>query len=273
MIRIETEKKSIKVGEYYVRVNGVYVVGGGEDLDLLQRIYAAKDCKRVVFEEKLGGKESIRYHYLSFDVKMYRVYGSIQGLLEQFGDVYVLDLYETPPDKTSVKKVVGLLERKNVVVFGVLLLAVVGVFIVWTKREKEVPKPLEVQAPPPPRVPQVPAYIPCRTNLPSFAQLFDYSDQVVRGKLIKSIHEKTIEMPLELMEVKAVKKGEISLPSIMDEREFNMQDMGDKVVFSMGGYDKCLMFIELNRELPLVVEELTTQSCRLYLEKSCVGER
>jgi hypothetical protein len=270
MIRIEENKKNIKVGEYYVKVNGVYVVGDGGDLEILWRLHAANGYKRVVFEEKLGGKEEVRYHYFSFDAKMYRVYSSIQGLLEQFGDVYVFDLYAIPPNKKSVKRVVGFLSRKNLVVFGILLTAIIGVYIFSSKREVESPV---VQPPPPPPIeePPAPVYIPCRTNLPSFAQFFDYSDQVLNGKLIKSVEDKTVEMPLEVMEVKPVEEKTIKLPAGLDEREFNMQDMGDRVVFSIGGYDNCLMFIDLNKALPLVVEELTMGSCRLSLEKSCIG--
>jgi len=272
MIRTETDKRNIKVDEYYVWVNGVYVAGDGGDLELLWRLYAANGYKRVVFEEKLGGKESVRYHYFSFDAKEYKVYSSIQGLLELYGDIYVLDLDEVPPNKKSVKRVVGLLNRKNVIVFVALLTAIAGVFTVFTGREKTVEKPKAVQPPPPPpQVPQPPVHIPCRTNLPSFVKSFDYSDQVVNGKIIKSLQDKTVEVPLELMEVRAAEKAQINLPATLDEKEFNMRDVGDKTVFSMGGYDKCLMFIVLNRELPLVVEELTTQSCRLYLEKSCLG--
>jgi len=272
MIRIEENKKNIKVGEYYVKVNGVYLVGDGGDLEILWRLHAADGYKRVVFEERLGGKEEVRYHYFDFDARMYRVYGSIQGLLEQFGDVYVFDLYEIPPNKKSVKKVVGFLNSRNVVVFGVLLTAIIGVYIFSSKKEVERPV---VQLPPPTPIqePQTPVYIPCRTNLPSFVKSFDYSNQVVNGKVIKSLQDKTVEVPLELMEVRAVEKAQISLPATIDEKDFNMQDMGDRVVFSMGGYDDCLMFIDLNKTLPLVVEELTMQSCRLYLEKSCVGER
>ena len=273
MIRMEENKKNIKVGEYYVRVNGVYVVGDGGDLELLWRLHAANGRKRVVFEERLGGKESVRYHYFSFEAKMYRVYSSIQGLLEQFGDVYVLNLDEVLPDKKSVEKTAGFLNRKNVVVFAALLTAIAGVWTVWTTRERVVEKPQALQPPPPPppQVPQTPVYVPCRTNLPSFVQSFDYSDQVVNGKVIKSLQDKTVEVPLELMEVKAAEKAQISLPATVDEKNFNMQDMGDKTVFSMGGYDNCLMFIDLNGALPLMVEELTMQSCRLSLEKSCVG--
>jgi hypothetical protein len=272
MIRIEESKKNIKVGEYYVRVNGVYVVGDGGDLELLWRLRAADGYRRVVFEERLGGKEEARHHYFSFGERVYRVYGSIQGLLEQFADVYVFDLYEVPPNKKVVKKVVGFLNTKNVVVFVALLLAIVGV---WTALEKKKESPAKVKVvqpppPPPPQVPQTPAYIPCRTNLPSFAKLFDYSDQVINGRLIKFIEEKTVEMPFELMEVKPVEGVKIFLPSGLDEREFNMQDMGDRTVFSINGYDDCLMFIDLNKTLPLVVEELTMGNCRLYLEKSCI---
>jgi len=272
MIRIETDRGKIKVGEYYVRVNGVYVVGDGGDLEILWRLYAAEGYRRVVFEERLGGKEEARYHYLSFDVKMYRVYSSIQGLLEQFGDVYVFDLYEIPPNKKSVKRVAGFLNRKNLVVFVALLSAIVGVWVAFEKKKEEQARARVVQTPPPPppQVPQAPAYILCRTNLPSFAQLFDYSDQVLDGKLIKSVGDKTVEMFLEVMEVKPVKEKSINLPAGLDEKEFNMQDMGDKVVFSMGNYDSCLMFIDLNKSLPLVVEELTMQNCRLSLEKSCI---
>jgi len=271
MIRMEADKRNIKAGEYYVRVNGVYVVGDGGDLELLWRLYSAKGYRRVVFEEKLGGKESVRYHYFFFDAKEYKVYSSIQGLLELYGDIYVRDLDEIPPNKKSVKKLVGFLNRQNVLIFAALLAAIAGVFTVFTKRERTVEEPKVVQPPPPPQVPQAPVYIPCRTNLPSFANSFDYSDQVVNGKVIKSLQDKTVEVPLELMEVRAVEKAQISLPATLDERDFSMQDMGDKAVFSLSGYDNCLMFIILNRELPLVVEELTMQSCRLYLEKSCVG--
>jgi len=272
MIRIEENKKNIKVGEYYVKVNGVHVVGDGGDLELLWRLHAANGYKRVVFEEKLGGKEEVRYHYFSFDVKMYRVYNSIQGLLEQFGDVHVFDLYEIPPNKKSVKRVIGFLNRKNLVVFAALLLAIVGVWMVFEKRRESEVKARVVQAPPPPpQVPQTPPYIPCRTNLPSFAQLFDYSDQVLNGKLIKSVEDKTVETFLEVMEVKPVEEKTIKLPAGLDEREFNMQDMGDRLIFSLSGYDNCLMFIDLNKALPLVVEELTMGSCRLSLEKSCIG--
>jgi hypothetical protein len=270
MIRIEEDKKNIKVGEYYVKVNGVYVVGDGGDLELLWRLYAANGCGRVVFEERLGGKEETRYHYFSFDVKMYRVYSSIQGLLEQFGDVYVFDLYEIPPNKKSVKRMVGFLNRRNVVVFVALLSAIVGVWVVSEKKKEEARVKVVQTPPPPPQVPQTPAYIPCHTNLPSFARLFDYSDQVLNGKLIKSVEDKTVEMSLELMEVKPVEERSIKLPAGLDERDFNMRDMGDRVVFSINGYDSCLMFMDLNKGLPLVVEELTMGSCRLLLEKSCI---
>lgn len=271
MIRIEENKKNIKVGEYYTKVNGVYVVGDGGDLELLWRLHAANGYKRAVFEERLGGKEEVRYHYFSFDAKMYKVYSSIQGLLEQFGDVYVFDLDEIPPNKKSVKKVAGFLHRKNLVVFAALLLAIVGVWMVFEKKKEEKTQTRVVQTlPPPPQVSQEPPYIPCRTNLPSFAQLFDYSDQVLNGKLIKSVEDKTAEMFLELMEVKPVEEKEIKLPAGLDERDFNIQDMGDRVVFSLSEYDSCLMFIDLNRALPLVVEELTMGSCRLSLEKSCI---
>lgn len=268
MIRIEENKKNIKVGEYYVQVNGVYVVGDRGDLWLLWRLYIADGYKRVVFEEKLGGKEGVRYHYFSFEAKMYRVYGSIQGLLEQFGDVYVLDLDDVPPNKKSVKKPSELLSRKNVLIFVVLLAAIVGV---WTVSKGTVEELKMVQPLLPPQASQAPAYVPCRTNLPSFAQAFDYSDQVVNGKIIKSLQDKTVEAPLELVEVRAVEKAQISLPATVDEKSFNMQDMRDKTVFSMSGYDNCLMFIDLNMALPLVVEELTMGSCRLSLEKSCIG--
>ncbi len=271
MIRMETEKKNIKVGEYYVYVNGVYVVGDGGDLELLWRLHAASGKKRVVFEEKLGGKESVKYHYFSFDVKEYKVYSSIQGLLELYGDISVLDLYEVPPNKKSVKTMVGLLNRKNVVVFVALVAAIAGVWTVWAKRERVVEELEVVQPTPPPQVSEEPVYIPCRTNLPSFAESFDYSDQVVNGKVIKSLEDKTVEVPLELMEVRSAEKAQMNLPATLDEKEFNMQDMGDKVVFSINGYDNCLMFIVLNKTLPLVVEELTMQGCRLHLEKSCVG--
>jgi hypothetical protein len=272
MIRIEENKKNIKVGEYYVRVNGMYVVGDGGDLELLQRLYVAEGYKRVVFEERLGEKEEARYHYFSFDGKIYRVYSSIQGLLEQFGDVQVFDLDEVPPNKKSVKKLAGLLNRKNLVVFAALLLAIVGVWVVSEEKKESETKARVIEPPPPPpvEVPQEPVYIPCRTNLPSFAKLFDYSDQVLNGRLIKSIEEKTVEMPLEVMEVSPVEERRIHLPAGLDEREFNMQDMGDKVVFSISGYDNCLMFIDLNRVLPLVVEELTMGSCRFSLDKSCI---
>jgi hypothetical protein len=271
MIRIEENKKNIKVGEYYVRVNGVYVVGDGGDLELLWRLYTANGYRRVVFEERLGGKEQVRYHYFSFDAKIYRVYSSIQGLLEQFGDVQVFDLYEIPPNKKSVKRVVGPLNRKNLVVFVALLLAIGGVWFSFEKKKESEARLKVVQTPPPlPQVPQARAYISCHTNLPSFATLFDYSDQVLNGKLTKSVEDKTVEMPLELMEVEAVEKARVELPATLDEEDFNMQDMGDKVVFSIGGYDSCLMFIDLNKNLPLVVEELTMGSCRLSLQKSCI---
>jgi hypothetical protein len=272
MIRIEESRKNIKVGEYYVRVNNVYVVGDGGDLELLWRLYATNGYKRVVFAERLGGKEEARYHYFSFDAKVYRVYSSIQGLLEQFGDVYVVDLYEIPPNKKSVKKVVGFLNRKNVVVFAALLLAIVGVWVGFEEKKQDEVQTKAVQPlPPPSEVPQEPPYISCRTNLPSFAKLFDYSDQVLNGRLLKSLEDKTVEMFLEVMEVMPVEERSIRLPAGLDERDFNMQDMGDRVVFSLSGYDSCLMFIDLNKNLPLVVEELTPQSCRFSLEKSCIG--
>jgi hypothetical protein len=272
MIRIEESKKNIKVGEYYVRVNGVYVVGDGGDLELLWRLHAADGYRRVVFEERLGGKEEVRYHYFSFGEKEYRVYNSIQGILEQYADVYVIDLYEVPPNKKSVKRVAGFLNTKNVVVFVALLLAIVGTWVVFEKKKESEKSARVVQTPPPPppQVPQEPAYIPCRTNLPSFAKLFDYSDQVLNGRLLKAIGEKTVEMSLEVMEVKPVERTEITLPVGVGENEFNMQDMGDRVVFSISGYDNCLMFIDLNKALPLAVEELTMESCRLFLEKSCI---
>jgi hypothetical protein len=193
--------------------------------------------------------------------------------LEQFGDVYVFDLYEIPPNKKSVKKVVGVLNRKNLVVFVALLSAIVGVWMAFEKKKEEQARARVVRTTPPPslQVPQAPTYIPCRTNLPSFAKLFDYSDQVRNGRLLKSIGEKTVEMSFELIEIKPVEEVKIVLPAGLDEKEFNMQDMGAKTVFSISGYDNCLMFIDSNKALPLVVEELTMQNCRLSLEKSCIG--
>jgi hypothetical protein len=150
MIRIEENKKNIKVGEYYVKVNGVYVVGDGGDLELLWRLYVANGYRRVVFEERLGGKEEVRYHYFSFEVKMYRVYDSIQGLLEQFGDVYLFNLYEVPPNKKSVKKVAGFVSKKNLLVFVALLSAIVGVWVIFEKKKENEVKTRVVQTPPPP---------------------------------------------------------------------------------------------------------------------------
>jgi len=272
MIRMESNKKNIKIGEYYVKVNGIYVVGDGGDLELLERLYAAEGHSRVVFEERMGEKGDARYHYFSFNIKAYKVYNSIQGLLEQFGDVVVLNLYNIQPSRKSVKKIAGFLDKKNIAVFGILIVSVVGAVIFLKNKENEpapvistpmpqTPMPQPQQPPPPP---------PCNTNLPSFTKLFDYSDQVVNGKIVKSVNDKTIELALQSMEVSPVEKIDIKIPSSMDEKLFNMQDAGDKLNFTINGYDNCLLFIDVNKELPLMIDVLNMGNCNIYIEKSCI---
>jgi hypothetical protein len=274
MIRMEGNKKNIKIGEYYVKVNGVYIVGDGGDLELLERLYVAEGYPRVVFEERMGDKGDIRYHYFSFDIKSYKVYNSIQGLLEQFGDIAVFNLDDIQPNKKFVKKVAGFLDKKNIAVFGILVVAVAGTVLFLKKKEdkpstpikpihvpQEISKPQQPQQPPPP---------PCHTNLPNFAKLFDYSDQVVSGKVVKSINDKTIEITLQPIEVSPVEKADIKIPSSMDEKLFNMQDAGDRMTFTINGYDNCLLFIDANRKLPLMIDTLNMDNCNIYLEKSCI---
>lgn len=272
MIRIETDIKNIKMGEYYVKINGVYAVGDGGDLEVLERLYFAKDYRRVVFEEKTGNKDSSRYHYFSFDAKMYKLYDSIQGLLEQFGDVYVFNLYDIKPNKKSVKKVVGLLDKKNIAVFSILVAAIAGVLIFKNKgkNDSNTTNLHQQSIQRPPEHPSSPPVVPCHTNLPSFAHLFDYSDQITNGKLIKSINDKTIEVPIETTEVKPPERISIKIPKTMSENEFNMQDAGDKMSFTISGYDNCLMFIDLNKHLPFIIDSLTPENCVLHLEKSCI---
>jgi hypothetical protein len=275
MIRMESNKKNIKIGEYHVKVNGIYVVGDGGDLELLERLYVAEGHPRVVFEERIGDKGDVRYHYFSFDVKAYKIYNSIQGLLEQFGDVAVFNLDDIQPNKKFVKKVAGFLDKRNIAVFGILIVAVVGtVLFLKTKEDKpsapitpiqmpqEISQPQQPQQPPPP-----PA---CHTNLPSFAKLFDYSDQVVNGKIVKFINDKTIELALQPVEVSPIEKADIKIPSSMDEKLFNMQDAGDKLTFTINGYDNCLLFIDVNKKLPLIIDTLNMGNCNIYLEKSCI---
>jgi hypothetical protein len=272
---MESNKKNIKIGEYYVKVNGIYVVGDGGDLELLERLYVAEGYSRVVFEERMGDKGDVRYHYFSFEIKTYKVYNSIQGLLEQFGDIVVFNLDDIQPNKKFVKKVAGFLDKKNIVVFGILVAAVSGtVFFLKNKEDKPstsaspIPIPQAISKPQQPQQPPPPP--PCHTNLPSFAKIFDYSDQVANGKIIKSIEDKTIELSLQSMEVSPIEKVDIKIPSSMDEKLFSMQDKGDKLSFTINGYDNCLLFIDANKKLPLIIDSLNKGNCNIYLEKSCV---
>jgi hypothetical protein len=273
---MESNKKNIKIGEYYVKVNGIYIVGDGGDLELLERLYVAEGYPRVVFEERMGDKGDVRYHYLSFDIKTYKIYQSIQGLLEQFSDVVVFNLDDIQPNKKFVKKVAGFLDKRNIAVFGILVVAVVGT-VIFLKSKKDKPSepitpiqmPQEISQPQQPQQPPPPPPA-CHTNLPSFAKFFDYSDQVVNGKIVKSINDKTIEVALQSIEVSPVEKADIKIPSSMDERLFNMQDIGDKLIFTINGYDNCLLFIDANKKLPLIIDTLNMGSCNIYFEKSCV---
>ncbi|MBX0311206.1 MAG: hypothetical protein JHC31_05440 [Sulfurihydrogenibium sp.] len=271
MIRMETNKKNIKIGEYYTKVNGIYIVGDGGDLELLKRLYAAEGYLRVIFEEKIGDKGDVIYHYFSFDMKLYKTYNSIQGLLEQFGDIVIFDLDDIQPNKKSVKKVAGFLDKKNIAVFGVLVVAVAGTILFLNKEKDEPIKPItpviqqtasKPQPPPPPPT--------CHTNLPSFTKLFDYSDQVANGKVVKTVNDKTIEMALQSIEVAPVEKADVKIPSSMDENAFNMQDAGDRLIFNVNGYDNCLLFIDANKKLPLTIDTLNMGNCSIYLEKSCI---
>jgi hypothetical protein len=278
MIRMESSKKNIKIGEYYVKVNDIYVVGDGGDLELLERLYVAEGYPRVVFEETIGDKGDVRYHYFSFDIKAYKIYNSIQGLLEQFGDVVVFNLNDIQPNKKFVKKVAGFLEKKNIVIFSILIMAVAGTALFFKSKKNKpsspstpiqmpqaISKPQQLQQPLTPPPPP-----PCHTNLPNFAKLFDYSDQVSGSKIIKSINDKTIEMPLQSTEVAPVEKADIKIPETIDEKLFNMQDTGDRLVFTINGYDNCLLFIDANKKLPLIIDTLNTENCSIYLEKSCI---
>jgi hypothetical protein len=275
MIRMESNKKNIKIGEYYVKVNGIYVVGDGGDLELLERLYVAEGYSRVVFEERIGDKGDVRYHYFSFDIKAYKIYNSIQGLLEQFGDIVVFSLDEVQPNKRFVKRVAGFLDRKSVAVFGVLVMAIAGAVMFLKKKEDKpsvpiTPAPISQEISTSQQPLQPPTPPPCHTNLPSFAKFFDYSDQVVNGKIVKSINDKTIEVVLQSIEVSPVEKADIKIPSSMDEKLFNMQDTGDKLTFTINGYDNCLLFIDANKKLPLIIDTLNMGSCNIYFEKSCV---
>lgn len=272
MIRMENNKKNIKIGEYYVKVNDIYIVGDGGDLELMERLYAAEGYTRVVFIETIDDKGDTRCHYFSFGIKLYKIYNSIQGLLEQFGDIVVFNLYDIPPNKKSIKKIAGFLDNKNIAIFGILILAVAGTTIFLKNKKNSSSTPItpiaapqtisKPQQPPPPP--------PCHTNLPSFAKSFDYSDQVVNNKIIKSTGDKTIEIDLQLIEVPPVKKASIKIPSSIDEKLFNMQDTGNKLSFSINGYDNCLLFIDANKKLPLIIDTLNKGSCNVYLEKSCI---
>lgn len=209
MIRMEDNKKNIKIGEYYVKVNGVYVVGDGGDLELLERLYVAEGYQRVVFEERIGDKTDVRYHYFSFDIKAYKIYNTIQGLLEQFGDVVVFNLDDVQPNKRFVKRVAGFLDKKNVVVFSVLVAAIAGSIMFLKNGDKKNKTSIPITPAPIPQTaskPQQPPPPSCHTNLISFAKLFDYSDQVINGKVVKSIKDKTIELTLQPIEVSPVER-------------------------------------------------------------------
>jgi hypothetical protein len=274
---MESNKKNIKIGEYYVKVNSIYVIGDGGDLELLERLYIAEGYPKIVFKEAIGDKGDARYHYFSFDIKMYKVYNSIQGLLEQFGDIVVFNLNDIEPNKKSVKKIAKFLDKKNIAIFSILIVAVAGTVLFLKNKENKssvpiapikatpIPKPQTIsnpQQPPPPP--------PCHTNLPSFTKLFDYSDQVISNKIAKSISDKTIEMALQSIEVASIEKADIKIPSSMDEKLFNMQDKGDKLIFTINGYDNCLLFIDINKKLPLMIDTLNKGNCNIYLEKSCI---
>ncbi len=273
MIRMEENKKDIKIGEYYIRVNGVYIAGDGGDVELLEKLYVAEGYQRVALEERMGDKGEARYHYFSFDRKTYRVYNSIQGLLEQFSDIAVFNLDDIQPNKKFVKKIAGFLDKKNIAVFGILIVAIAGTVLFFNKKEEDRPStpitPIQTpqtvskpQQPPPPP--------PCHTNLPSFAKFFDYTDQVASGKVVKLVNDKTVEITLQTIEVSPIEKADIKIPSSMDEKLFNMQDAGDKLTFTMSGYDNCLLFIDVNKKLPLTIDTLDTNGCNIYLEKSCI---
>jgi hypothetical protein len=49
-----------------------------------------------------------------------------------------------------------------------------------------------------------------------------------------------------------------------------MQDVGDKLAFTINGYDNCLLFIDVNKKLPLMIDALNMGNCNIYLEKSCI---
>lgn len=282
MIRIENNKKNIKTGEYYTKINNTYIVGDGGDLELLERLYVAEGYTRVIFKETIGDKEKAKYHYFSFNIKTYKTYNSIQGLLEQFSDIVIFNLDDIQPNKKSVKKTVGFLDKKNIIIFSMLITAISGTTLFLKNKENKptqpiIPNPpipqntLKPQQPPqPPQPPPQPPPPPCHTNLPSFAKLFDYPDQVANNKIIKTINDKTIQTTLQLTEVAPIKKANIKIPSPIDEKLFNMQDTGDKLMFTINGYDNCLLFIDANKKIPLIIDTLNTGNCNIYLEKSCI---
>jgi hypothetical protein len=279
MIRMKRgDIKNINMGKYYTKVNDVYVIGDDEDFELLERLYVAEGHQRVVFKETILDKIEVKYHYFSFDIQLYRVYDSIQGLLEQFGDIIVLNLDDIKPNKKSVERIAGFFDKKNIAIFGVLVVVTAGIILFLKNKENEpstsiTPTPTsqttpisqttsKPQQPPPPPS--------CHTNLPSFAKFFEYSDQLVSGKVVKSIGDKTIEIALQSIEVAPVEKADIKIPSFIDENAFNMQDAGDKLTFTINGYDNCLLFIDVNKRFPLIIDTLDTKNCSIYFEKSCI---
>jgi len=244
-----------KVGEYYIKRGGVYVIGSSGDVEVLRRAYVEGEVVAFPY----GGF----YHLLDFRRKVYKKYSSLDHLIFEYPQAV---LYKNVQPKKVYRKTV-LLDKRMLVAFVVLLLIVTGLGIfTFSKRSHNVEQLTQIQEEPPPPTPAQ----QCLSNLIAFFKKFDYGDTVKEGMLVKNIDEDTFySFMLETTESNKVGKVVLNQSSVLGK--VSLEDRGSDVLIKADDYDACLYFIHKNKTLPLVIESLDSTGCSIKLSKACIN--
>ena len=268
-MRIEQDSKRIAQGELYVRHGDFYVVGGAEYKDILSTLAG------------LVSSNPSSQKFLVVGVKAY-LFDFVKGVIRVYEkeDAEVLLAVEPQIKACKVGECVGKVKKKGlsidkrqVIIAGILFLVVVGVFKVYSyykqKREEELARKrqqemaMKVQS-------QKPVLPPCTSNVRSFFEKFVFPAQVRNAQIyIQGSSGIAVVVPLE--EQQDVRVGSrIRIVSPSEDITKGQDSLG--VYFQLNNYYQCLEFISLNKELPLTVEELTDNSCRIRIKGGCLYE-
>lgn len=258
MIQITSNFKQIPDKQYYVKKGNYYLYA--KDKTILQ--YLSLDVlslKRFVI--KIGNT----YHYFSFaeEKPIYSTYADIKGLLLQFPDIVVFDAQQLNPVKVNQKQ--GILNTRNLAILGLLLVVFAGFVIIKIKKSKEEDELLtQASTPAPVQQPLPPPKPDCLSNREEFLKNFDYGDNVNQMKLVKTVLDKTVEIPINPKKVEPVRQMVIYKPV----EDFNFRN-GE---INLNNYDDCIYFINRNK-VPMVITDLNQGYCHIKIDvENCIEE-